>query len=359
MEDLIYYKKYLKILIISGLVLIFLTASNEMFYITFVLIFAFMVIRTLRIKTSVFSKLYILLNYLLLCIAELVYVRQNLILDSKVYFYYLNKLLCTVAIILPFIIEKILTVKKYIYFNLPSLGELSTVSFNELRQYKDRIASSINSIRGISDKLSISNFKDIVTDLPRHSSFKYISNGNLTDEYFDAASKALDDPHLYIIISRTGSAASEFISVFTRKSFNHSSIAFDKDLETIVSYNGGERVYPPGLNYELVEHFIKKDDSSILIYSIDATKEQKKIILNKINEINTEGSAYNILGLLLKQSYKPNIMFCSQFVYKMLEISGLNYFDMESKHVRPTDFIEKDYYRKVKFEYSLFGKKSK
>lgn len=42
-------------------------------------------------------------------------------------------------------------------------------------------------------------------------------------------------------------------------------------------------------------------------------------------------------------------MFCSQFVYTMLELSGLNYFEKDAAHVTPTDFIELDYYRKLEF----------
>lgn len=73
------------------------------------------------------------------------------------------------------------------------------------------------------------------------------------------------------------------------------------------------------------------------------------MILNKVHEINDEGSAYNLLGLLFKTSYQPNIMFCSQFTYSMLEIAGLNYFEKAATHVQPADFVELDYYRNLEF----------
>jgi len=75
----------------------------------------------------------------------------------------------------------------------------------------------------------------------------------------------------------------------------------------------------------------------------------EKNMLDKVQEINNEGSAYNLIGLVFKFSRKPNIMFCSQFTYTMLEIAGLNYFEQKAAHVRPTDFIELDYYRKLQF----------
>lgn len=72
-------------------------------------------------------------------------------------------------------------------------------------------------------------------------------------------------------------------------------------------------------------------------------------MIQQIEKINTEGSAYNLLGLVFKASRKPNIMFCSQFVYTMLQIADLNYFDKRAAQVAPSDFIELDYGRKLEF----------
>jgi hypothetical protein len=158
---------------------------------------------------------------------------------------------------------------------------------------------------------------------------------------------------MYIVVSNTGSAASEFISIFTRKQYNHASLSFDAELKTIISYNGGERVYPPGLNHETVEYFNKKSGASILVYALDAPAEQKRLIIDKVKEINREGSAYNLMGLIFKYSHKPNILFCSQFVYKMLDLAGLAYFAKKPGEVKPTDLIELDYYRKLSFAFEM------
>jgi hypothetical protein len=141
--------------------------------------------------------------------------------------------------------------------------------------------------------------------------------------------------------------------MFTRKQYNHASLSFDKELKTIISYNGGENIYPPGLNMEMVKYFNKKQDSSIIVYSLSISAEKKKMIIKKIKEINTEGNAYNLFGLVLKFSFKPNIMFCSQFVYKMLKDVGLNYFEKEEGQIKPTDLIELDYDRKLNYEYKI------
>jgi hypothetical protein len=151
--------------------------------------------------------------------------------------------------------------------------------------------------------LSKENIEDLLKDMPRHNSFRYINQGSLTDEYFRFARQTLDDLHVYIVISNTGSPAGEVISLFTKKQYNHASLSFDRNLKTIISYNGGERIYPPGLNMETVKYFNKKRDSSIMAYSIPISSEKKKAVIDTISEINKEGNAYNLIGLVLKFSF--------------------------------------------------------
>jgi hypothetical protein len=37
----------------------------------------------------------------------------------------------------------------------------------------------------------------------------------------------------------------------------------------------------------------------------------------------------------------------------MLKIAGINYFDKREEQIKPTDFIELDYERKLKYEYMI------
>jgi hypothetical protein len=232
-----------------------------------------------------------------------------------------------ILIMIPYQIENLFLLKNIFQKDLPSIQDLTVFSFNEIKENSKEI---INIVNRTSNSLSKDNISEIIKDIPRHDSFRYINNGNLTDEYFVRAYKTLSDPNVYIVLSNTGSSASEIISLFTKKQFNHVSLSFDRELETIVSYNGGERIYPPGLNKEMVKYLNKKDDASIIVYKITVAVDKKKSMIAKIKEINKEGSAYNLLGLVLKYSHKPNIMFCSQFVYKMLENEGVNYFYKET-----------------------------
>jgi len=266
---------------------------------------------------------------------------------------FFRRLFGVLILLIPLVVSRYVSVGKYAGLYLPSVQDIATVSFYEFNSHIKEVQDATHTLEKVNQNLSKDNLVEVISDLPRHSSFEYINNGSLTDEYFAQAVDSLCDPYIYIIISNTGSAASDIISVFTKKQFNHASLSFDHDLKTVVSYNGGERVYPPGLNHEMIEFFSKKSDASIIVYKLPCTRAQKEDLLEKVREINELGSAYNILGLVTKYSHKPNIMFCSQFVYQILKHVGLSYFEADAAMVQPTDLVELDYYRKLEFAYEI------
>ncbi|GAB2558945.1 hypothetical protein [Gracilibacillus alcaliphilus] len=234
-----------------------------------------------------------------------------------------------------------------------SVKDATTISFNMLKEIQKNTVSMGKTIKKGRNSLSRENLNEIMDDIPRHSYTKYVNKNTLTEAFFEECQRSLADRHLYIIISSTGSPASELISVFTQKVYNHVSLSFDRDLKTILSYNGGEKVSPPGLNQEQLAQFHKKEDAEILVYSLKVSKEQKQKIIDKVKEINETGSAYNFVGLVTKFSIRPNIMFCSQFVYNMLKTADLEYFQSPAAKIKPTDLVEKDYYRKLAFCYQI------
>lgn len=197
----------------------------------------------------------------------------------------------------------------------------------------------------------LSNVKEIVKDLPRHHFLEYCNRYSLTEEMIQQAYQTVENGYVYIVLSDTGSPASELISIFTKKRYNHVSIAFDKQLKTMVSYNNGEKVFPPGLNSEKPCNFRKKENACMIVYRLKATAEQKRNMISKVEQINREGSSYNTIGLLLKHSFQPNIMYCSQFVYYLLCEGGIAYFDKKIECVKPMDLVELDYKRKLEFVY--------
>jgi hypothetical protein len=134
--------------------------------------------------------------------------------------YYPAKLFAVVLTILPFVFEQFVLVNKSAEFYLPSTEDVTTITFQELRTRQENIIELFGRISNASKSLSPENVKAVFYSLPTHSATKYVNNGSLTDEYMTSAYATLDDPHIYLAISNTGSAASEIISVFTQKQYN-------------------------------------------------------------------------------------------------------------------------------------------
>ncbi|WP_125573738.1 hypothetical protein [Levilactobacillus huananensis] len=336
------------------LVSLFLLGNLPILIIVYIYLAAVMIMRTILAQFPKGAKVGLIGIYGLLLVLQIVFVSVGVFpLRGQTVMYFPAKALGVVMLLFPLWVERFVTTNNQTVFYLPTVEEFATVSFNELRRDTAKLRSVLAATTDAKDKVSMAHLKTILADLPRHSATRYINHGTLTAAYFEAATATLDDQRLYLAVSNTGSAASEMISVVTRKQFNHVSLSFDRDLTTIISYNGGDNVYPPGMNAETLEFFHQKVGASILVYSLPVTVKQKQFVIDKIAEINREGSAYNMVGLVSKHSAKPNIMFCSQFVYKMLKLAGVTYFDKPGGDVRPTDFIEQDYYKKLKFEYEL------
>ena len=93
---------------------------------------------------------------------------------------------------------------------------------------------------------------EIVCDLPRHSILHYINRSRLDERFFRTARENLDDGYIYLVFTCSQSAASAVLRQFTHREYNHVSLAFDPELRTLLSYNGGSSsAARPGLNPEL------------------------------------------------------------------------------------------------------------
>ena len=344
-------KRYINRLNIAMAVLfaaMFFYGDAVLFTLVYFALFLFVSFRAIQSTGRKRTRFLLIVTYFVVMVIQVAYYLQVVYGFDFWMEHPFRKLTAVAALLLPMIISRYVAVNKYTELYLPSLQEAATISFSQAREFAGAIAKTMGTLKKTKGSMSAGNFKAILGDLPQHDSFSYINSGSLTEEYFRAAEASMEDLNLYIIVSDTGTPASEMLSAFTQNQFNHASLSFDAGLATIVSYNGGQRVYPPGLNREMLDLFNNKPDASILVYRLPVTYEQKRAAIDKIAQINREGSAYNMLGLLIGQSYKPNIMYCSQFVYNLLKSIGASYFEAAGV-IKPTDLIEKDYYRKLEF----------
>lgn len=342
----------MRIILVIGL---FMFGTLPIMIISYCYVALILIIRTLmkvgfkkRVKVSLVALYGVILALQAIFVAAIVFPLHNVSL-----MYYPAKVFALIILGLPFFVERFTTTNNGTEFYMPTIEDVTAISFEELRDNSQRIKSMMQSVSNMKESVSLDHMKTVLEDIPRHSSTRYINHGSLTEHYFEAAKNSLDDEHIYLVVSNTGSPASEIISQFTQKQYNHVSLSFDRDLNTIISYNGGNNVYPPGMNAEAVQYFHQKNDASVLIYSLPVARKQKQFLIDEIVKINQEGSAYNLVGLVAKHSFRPNIMFCSQFVYKMLKLAGVEFFEKDAGEVRPTDFIELDYYKKLAFEYEI------
>lgn len=223
------------------------------------------------------------------------------------------------------------------------------LSFEDLRSFRQRMNQKMGHLRQLGGALSPSAVREMLVDLPRHRVTRYVNKEALSEEYLAHLEESMEDPYVYLVFSDTGSVVSTALGVFHKKLYNHISIAFDSELATLISYNGGEKVSPPGLNPEIIQWFYKKEDASIRIYRLKVSRKQKEGMAARIRQIDREGSAYNLLGFTRNKAFAPNIMFCSQFVYCLLEEVGANYFQMAPEDTKPSDLIEQDYLRKLEY----------
>jgi len=354
MNDILHRVKVNRGIVVALLGLLYVFATMPLMTLASVGLAGGLIVRTWLTNSQRRVKLGLSAAYIGVMVFQLVFNAMVLFpMRGWTALYYPTKLVALALLLLPLLVERFVIVQHQDNFYMPSAADASAISFAELRRNRDRVKKSLRQMSKMSQSMSIDHLKTVLNDLPRHSATRYINHGTLTPAYFEDATAALVDEGIYIVVSNTGSPASEIISSFTQKQYNHVSLAFDHDLATILSYNGGDNVYPPGMNAENLAFFHQKPDASVLVYRLPVTRSQKQAMIDKIAGINREGSAYNMVGLVAKHSYRPNIMFCSQFVYTMLKLAGVAYFDKAPGEVRPTDFIELDYYKKVQFDYEI------
>lgn len=172
----------------------------------------------------------------------------------------------------------------------------------------------------------------------------------------------------YILLTDTGTLFTRLIKLYTKKPYNHASIAFDPDLSEVYSFGRKSAGNP------FAGGFIKEDMTSdffyqagCVIYSFTATDDQWQTMNRYLKNIEAqkEDYRYNCLGLIGFIVNRPinrkKAFFCSQFVASILKECNIVDFGKPLSLIAPDDLQNlsdlqlvyqgelRDYYAKQNF----------
>lgn len=156
--------------------------------------------------------------------------------------------------------------------------------------------------------------------------------------------------NIYLLFTDTGSVLNNLIKRYTKAPYNHTSIAFDIELNELYSFG---RLNPAN---PLIAGFVKEDiysgtfarfeETNFSLYSFEVdehTYNRMKEVIRDF-ERQKEKYRYNFIGLLGVIANRPierqYAYFCSQFVATVFQRSGIQIFDKPPSLVRPDDFIK-------------------
>jgi hypothetical protein len=154
----------------------------------------------------------------------------------------------------------------------------------------------------------------------------------------------MKEKEVYILLTNTGSLLTKLIKLYTKKPYNHASIAFDQNLSEVYSF-GRKTARNP-----FIGGFVKEDvrkglfkQADCAIYSITITESQLQRMKYYLQEIEKKKKqyCYNFLGLFGVMFNKPvkrnNAFFCSQFVAFLLKESNIIDFHKPISLITPND----------------------
>lgn len=154
---------------------------------------------------------------------------------------------------------------------------------------------------------------------------------------------------VYIVATQTGTWLSQALKIVTKAKYNHISISFDKDLESMYSF-GRKNAYNPffaGLvqesprwgTFKRFPNTISKI-VSLELHSNDYLK-MKKYVEDMYS--HKDDYHYNLLGVFLgyfnKAYDRDNYYYCSEFVEEVLIVGNLIDNDHFGVVVKPVDIL--------------------
>jgi hypothetical protein len=150
---------------------------------------------------------------------------------------------------------------------------------------------------------------------------------------------------IFILLTDTETILTRLIKSYTKKPYNHASIAFDAELMEVYSFGRKSAKNP------FIGGFVREDIDSVIfrqadcaLYSLNITAAEFQKMYQYIQEIASEKEKYryNFIGLFGVLFQKPikrkNAFFCSQFVASVLKESKvIDFEDEDLSLVKPSD----------------------
>jgi len=158
--------------------------------------------------------------------------------------------------------------------------------------------------------------------------------------------------NIYILLSRTGTVPSKVIRFLKPMPYAHASIAFDENLSEMYSF-ARKRVHYPfycGLIDEDIDKgvFGRKKTTKCLVLRLPVTAEEYSRVHDTVESFKADRRkyGYNYLGVFAARVHisieRKYNYFCTQFVDKVLQMSGINLFGKKSGLVTPEDYRKSD-----------------
>lgn len=151
---------------------------------------------------------------------------------------------------------------------------------------------------------------------------------------------------IYFILTNTKTDLGKIIQKVLEVDYNHISISFEDNFNEV--YGFGSNLDENQMGF-IIERFdagaYRDNDGEYMTLEMKITPSEKKKIKNNLQFYikNRKSLKFNKIGLVTNAIGVPfnpgDAFFCSQFIAKLLEDSGIKLFDKTYGLVRPSDFL--------------------
>lgn len=150
---------------------------------------------------------------------------------------------------------------------------------------------------------------------------------------------------IYIILSNTGTLFSKAIGIYTKKELNHTSIAFDEELNEMYSF-GRKNSHNPFNGGFVKENPMEGmfQSATCAIYECEVTESEFWRMKSKTCQMEQQQHLYkyNLIGLVFLavniEKERENAFFCSQFVATIMKECPSSRFQVSPPLAQPHHF---------------------